>query len=303
MLSELVSLWQLKVVDESTLWLFNWQLYAAVLLLLLMTAVFAVERLNRAYASSLLQDYLYGVIHTLVMVPTYTMVLVLQKTLTDHYLPWLRLELLHELSIPMQILVAFVLGDFLGYLSHYLKHRIQPLWYFHLVHHSQEHLNPFTTKRTHIVEHLFSKGIVRWIPMAVMGSPLEVWLLFYWILAFWDYFVHSNLKITLGPLRWLLVSPQYHRIHHSKLATHFDRNFGANLVVWDLLFGTACMDRTEYPPTGTNLPDFPRETSLNPLRQVRAYYRQWCYPFKLLWRASSPPPAADPGDPLRPTAA
>ena len=282
-----MSIWQTKAGTESAKWLFNWQLYATVAALLIITPFFSVERLDRDYSRSMLHDYLYGVIHTLIMVPTYTVVLVLQKTLTDNYFPWIRLDLLQQLSIPMQILIAFVVSDFLGYVSHYLRHRIEPLWFFHMTHHSQRHLNPFTTKRTHIVEHLFSKGLIRWIPLAVMGSPIETWLIFYWVMAVWDYFVHSNLRISLGFLRWILVSPQYHRIHHSTLEKHHDKNFGDKLVIWDLVFGTAYMNPSEYPATGVDDPSYPNENSLNPLRMLSIYWQQWCYPFRQIWRSMS----------------
>lgn len=280
----LLMIWPDRVEFEAVKWLFNWQMYAAVFFLLLLSQLYPVERMDREYHRSMMQDYLYGVLHTLLVVPTLAVILTCQQILTEYYIPGVQLKLLQQLPIPAQIGIAFIVSDFLGFLSHILKHKIRTMWYFHMTHHSQKYLNPFTTKRTHIVEHLFSKVLIRWLPLAVMGSPLEVWLLFYWACAFWDYFIHSNLRIKLGILRWLLVTPQYHRIHHSRLPQHHDKNFGDKLVVWDLLFGTACMDPSVTPPTGIPDPGYPYRRSDSPVEYFSVYLRQWCYPFSQVWR-------------------
>jgi sterol desaturase/sphingolipid hydroxylase (fatty acid hydroxylase superfamily) len=54
----------------------------------------------------------------------------------------------------------------------------------------------------------------------------------------WTFLIHANLKLSLGPLSWLVDGPQVHRIHHSQLPQHFDRNFAAFFPIWDVLFGT-----------------------------------------------------------------
>ena len=281
---EIVLTWQSTLSSETTKRLLNWNLYAVVTILIGLSLIFAVERMNRDYSISMLHDFIYGVIHTLIMVPAIMVVLVFQKTLIEKYLPGIQLNMIHQFSIPVQLFVALLVNDFLGYLAHYLRHKIAPLWCFHMTHHSQKHLNPFTTKRTHIVEHLFSKGLIKPIPLAVMGSPLEVWMLYYWITAFWDYFIHSNLKISFGPLRWIFVSPQYHRIHHSSLAEHRDKNFADKLVIWDVLFQTAYMNPREYPPTGVTDTSYPSDHSLRPTSMLATYASQWWYPFRRVWR-------------------
>ena len=302
---DIVSAFQEAQRHEVLKWLFDWRLYAVVAGLVALSLLLPAERHTRRHGVSLLHDYFYGVIHTLIWVPVLALYLALLSHLTQEYAPGIQLNLVHYLPIPLQILVAALVNDFLGYVSHYLRHKVRFLWHFHTIHHSQEQLNPFTTKRTHIVEHLFSKGLIKWIPLAVMGSPLEVWLLYYLVDAAWDYFVHSNLRVSLGPLKWILVSPQYHRIHHSRLPEHFDKNFGDRFVIWDLLFGTACLAPGVYPPTGVPNVPFPHEASVKPWAMVTTYLRQWWYPFAMIFRdargTSAPAdgePESSPGGPV-----
>ena len=86
--------------------------------------------------------------------------------------------------------------------------------------------------------------------MTMLGLSFEGFYIYLVLDAAWDYFIHSNIKINLGPLERLIVTPQYHRIHHSRLPEHVDRNFSDRLVLWDQVFGTAHFARDSFPPTG-----------------------------------------------------
>jgi sterol desaturase/sphingolipid hydroxylase (fatty acid hydroxylase superfamily) len=71
------------------------------------------------------------------------------------------------------------------------------------------------------------------------------------VFSAWTFFIHANLKLSLGRLSWLFDGPQLHRIHHSRLLEHFDRNFAAFFPIWDVIFGTYYHPRPdEFPPTG-----------------------------------------------------
>lgn len=259
-------------------------MYAVVLGLSLLSMMFGVERLDRKYWLHTATDYLYGVAHTLIFFPLTVVCLALIKGLTDAYMPWINLDLASKMPVVVAFLVVVVVDDFLSYFSHYIRHKIQPLWYFHVIHHSQPNLNPLTTKRFHPLENIFDKVAIKWIPLAMLGSSLEMWVLYYLVDAVWDYFIHSNLRINLGPLRHIFVTPQYHRVHHSKLDHHFDKNFSDRLVIWDKLFGTAYLDEHEYPPTGVKGIDFPIEDSWSPLALVKVYVQQIVFPFVQIYR-------------------
>lgn len=267
------------------IWLLNPQVYLLVAALLLFSrAIPAVSRGERQGAS-VATDYFYGVVYSLLLFPTFAVFFSFLDAVLDRWLPWLNLGLAEVLPIWLQIVIAIVIDDFLQYISHYCRHKFRFLWHFHALHHSQENLNPLTTKRTHPVERVFSWLFIRWIPLAIIGSPPEIWALFITVDAIWDYFIHSNLRVNLGPLGRILVSPQYHRIHHSCLPEHADRNFSDRLVIWDILFGTACLEQTEYPPSGLQRPhDFPHETSPGPGSVVPTVLAQYWYPFRMNYR-------------------
>jgi sterol desaturase/sphingolipid hydroxylase (fatty acid hydroxylase superfamily) len=194
----------------------------------------------------------------------------------------------------LQFCAYFVIGDFVYYAFHRMMHSTKPLWVFHAVHHSQRQANPMMQNRSHPMEevlYLLSRGLA---PAILGGSP-PVIIAFIVVDQFWGYFVHSDIKINLGPLKYVLVTPQYHRIHHSNNREHFDKNFGGRLIIWDYLFGTLNPRFDEYPEIG--LDDYPVTESSTFLPNVLGYaLAHFLYPFKALWnhfvlRASGSPGA------------
>jgi sterol desaturase/sphingolipid hydroxylase (fatty acid hydroxylase superfamily) len=95
-------------------------------------------------------------------------------------------------------------------------------------------------------------------------------------------FIHANIRTDLGPLRFVLISPQAHRVHHSIQADHYDTNYGTVFAFWDYLFGTRHPARTSYPETGIADAAFPEERGVNPLALVRTWAAQTAYPFAAL---------------------
>jgi len=267
------------------IWLANPQVYLLVAGLLLVSWVIPAVKLNERWSASLATDYFYGIVYSLLLFPAFAVFFTLLDGVLDRWFPWLNLGLAEVLPIWLQIVIFIVIDDFLQYISHYCRHRFRFLWHFHSLHHAQENLNPLTTKRTHPFERVFSWVCIRWVPLAIIGSPPEVWALFITIDAIWDYFIHSNIRLNLGPVGKVLVSPQYHRVHHSCLPQHADRNFSDRLVVWDVLFGTACLDQSEYPPSGLQPPhDFPHEASPGPRSVVSNVLAQYWYPIRMNYR-------------------
>jgi len=267
------------------IWLANPQVYLLIAALLVVSHVIPAVSVNKRHGASLATDYFYGIVYSLLLFPFFVVFFSAINGGLERWFPWLNLGLAQYLPIWLQIVIAIFLDDFLAYVSHFCRHKFKFLWYFHSLHHSQENLNPLTTKRTHPVERVFSWLCIRWLPLAIIGSPPEVWALFYVVDAIWDYFIHSNIRMNLGPLGKVLVSPQYHRIHHSRLPQHTDRNFSDRFVIWDILFGTAYLNQTEYPPTGLqDVDDFPHEKNLKPWHIVSIFLAQMWYPFKMNWR-------------------
>jgi len=125
------------------------------------------------------------------------------------------------------------------------------LWAIHKLHHSEQHVNVTTTLRVHWLEEVI-KAIVIIFPVSLLFDAPPVaqgWLAA--ILGTWLFFVHANLRVSFGPLSWLLTSPAAHRIHHSLDHRQSNSNFAVIFPVWDILFGTFQRPVTDqWPRTG-----------------------------------------------------
>jgi sterol desaturase/sphingolipid hydroxylase (fatty acid hydroxylase superfamily) len=265
-------------------WLLNPGMYGLVIGLLFVSLVRGVECLDRRFWDATSDDFMYGVLYAIVYFPLIAIALHAANTWLDAHLPFLRMQVLSQAPGWVQFLVLVLLDDFLAYWSHRLRHEIRPLWHFHSLHHSQERLNPFTTKRFHPLENLFHKLLILMIPMAIMGGSIEMWTIYLLFDASWDYFIHSNIRLNLGPLRRVIVTPQYHRVHHSRERAHFNSNYADRLVIWDRLFGTAWQDHEIYPLTGVR--DYPSVNAghLWMPRFARQHLVDLVYPFRMIWR-------------------
>jgi sterol desaturase/sphingolipid hydroxylase (fatty acid hydroxylase superfamily) len=137
----------------------------------------------------------------------------------------------------VKIGLALLVVDFLIYWIHRGQHRFDALWRTHVWHHSIEHMYWFAGFRTSFL-HSFLYNIPQAaVPMLLFNlSPLQAGI-GYSIGMFIQFWEHTNVKVNLGPLRWIFITPQYHRIHHS--ATRYSgMNLGTTFSIWDRLFGT-----------------------------------------------------------------
>ena len=145
-----------------------------------------------------------------------------------------------ELSYPVAVMAGVILLDFAIYLQHVMLHAIPLFWRIHRVHHADIDFDVTTGIRFHPLEILLSMGIKIGI-VAAVGIPALAVLLFEVILNATSLFTHANMKLPLGfdrVLRWVIVTPDMHRVHHSVDRKESDTNFGFNLSIWDRLFGT-----------------------------------------------------------------
>jgi sterol desaturase/sphingolipid hydroxylase (fatty acid hydroxylase superfamily) len=140
-------------------------------------------------------------------------------------------------------------------------------------------LNIFTDLRYHPFEYLITQTIL-FIPMFMFGAAFPVLLGYAFFQQVFTKFYHGNLRTDLGPLRFVLVTPQSHRVHHSADPRHRDQNFAVVFSIWDWIFGTQHRDNANYPMTGIDDPGFPHETSVRGLALIQAPWRQFLYPFR-----------------------
>jgi len=149
------------------------------------------------------------------------------------------------------IFIPFLVHDFFYYWFHRAQHENHFLWLQHKFHHADKDLNVTTVHRHHWLEEILRTMMI-YIPMGIIFkvSPYEI-AIFTFVLTYWSHFFHSNLRLHLGPIARIFLGPQAHRIHHSILDKHKDKNFAAFFPIWDILFGTFYNpQKNEYPPTG-----------------------------------------------------
>lgn len=137
----------------------------------------------------------------------------------------------------LQMVLALLVFDFFEYCFHRASHSFGPLWRFHAIHHSPTRLYFFNAARFHVVDWVALTAIEVVILLAIGADPKLVALCVVFI-QIHGLFQHSNIDIKLGWLNYLVSGPELHRWHHSKLIEESDTNFGNNVIVWDLLFGT-----------------------------------------------------------------
>ncbi len=250
---------------------------------LLLERTVRVIRRDRTVTPGMVLDSVYPVLNMLTMAATLDALLIVAISgLVTGYLPFVRVDLLSGLPAVPQAIAVFLVVDFVFYWGHRLHHTVTPLWYLHAVHHSQEDLNPFTTYRAHPLERV-TKSLLRTAPLAILGGTPATVFWFAFPNTFWSFFIHSNIRLSLGPLKYVLVTPQYHRVHHSIEPRHFDLNYGERLVVWDWIFGTLWRGFDDYPATGVKGFAGPKDEGVGPLAVVRTWWGLTLYPFRRAW--------------------
>lgn len=261
-------------------------LYLSVALVLLAERRWPARKRQKSFSTSFFHDFTgwflldrFGLGFLFALVFGYSLV----EGWWSTNMAWATLDLTPHLPEWALLLVSFVFADFLNWLHHVIRHKVPLLWIFHAVHHSDREMNVFTDDRVHPVERVVAAGIMLF-PQLILRIDVSwtAWMLLFQQL--YTHVYHGNIRTDYGPLRWILVTPQSHRIHHSAEPEHVDRNFGVVFSIWDRLFGTHCDDRDVYPQTGVDDPGFPHETRATPGGIVGAYLLQFAYPFFQIYR-------------------
>jgi sterol desaturase/sphingolipid hydroxylase (fatty acid hydroxylase superfamily) len=139
-----------------------------------------------------------------------------------------------------QFLLLFVVADFMQWNIHRWLHYSPWLWEFHKVHHSVEEMGFAAHLRYHWMETIVYKS-VQYIPLSMVGFGLNDFFILHLVTILIGHLNHANVKITYGPLKYVLNNPVMHLWHHAKNipAGSNGVNYGISLSLWDYLFGTA----------------------------------------------------------------
>lgn len=197
---------------------------------------------------------------------------------------------LSTLPFLVQLVVYLLLSDFLLYWIHRGFHRSSMMWPFHAIHHSAKEVDWTTATRFHPVNLMLQSSFVMGLMIALGVRPevIAIAAPFDACIALWQ---HSNTKMTLGPLKYVIATPVFHRWHHTMPDKGGDKNFAPTFAFWDLAFGTFYMPEDELPEVfGVEDPEL-----------KEGYLSQLIYPFTILKRMRQEANAATSDPPQTPT--
>ena len=142
--------------------------------------------------------------------------------------------------------IAFVLDDFAGYWSHRFEHVINIFWNRHIIHHSSEEYNLACALRQDISA-IVGIFFFLYLPMAIVGVPVEVIAIIKPIQLFAQFWYHTRLINKMGFLERIIVTPSHHRVHHAINDEYIDKNYAQIFIVWDKWFGTFQEELADVP--------------------------------------------------------
>ncbi|MAT90452.1 MAG: hypothetical protein CMC35_07130 [Flavobacteriaceae bacterium] len=151
-------------------------------------------------------------------------------------------------SLPVwaQLLIMFLIADFIQWNVHRMLHRVPWLWQFHKIHHSVKEMGFAAQFRFHFMETIVYKSI-QYIPLAMIGFGIEQFFVVHMFAVFVGHLNHANLNWSYGALGYVFNNPKMHIWHHSKELPKqhpYGMNFGLSLSVWDYLFRTAYVPKS-----------------------------------------------------------
>lgn len=253
----------------------DWFLFGCIQIFLIITVLRTWERLAPAeqqerFAKATRADILYtlfhrlGFFHGLVFIALSGFFFGVDSILHDFRFDRLNVESWWPgvTSIPViSFLIYLVLLDFVDYLYHRASHVFNWWWQLHALHHSQTVMTAWSDNRNHILDDIMRAVVMSFVALMIGVSPGQFILLIA-LSEFLQSWQHANIKIHLGPAKYLLVSPMFHRMHHAVGYGHEAKgkpgvlggcNFGVLFPWWDMLFRTAIFPKEVYPTGVRNL--------------------------------------------------
>jgi sterol desaturase/sphingolipid hydroxylase (fatty acid hydroxylase superfamily) len=182
-----------------------------------------------------------------------------------------RLQLFADVPIWIQLLFFLVTHDLYIYWMHRWQHKNKFLWRIHEAHHSPKKVDWLSGSRSHAIEILVNQTI-EFLPIVLLGSPVEVIAYKGLMSAVWGMYIHSNLNVKTGKLQRIINGPEMHRWHHST-GKGRNRNFATKLAIWDWIFDTAYLPETKPDEYGLKT-FFPAHYFMQTLYAFRPFKRR-----------------------------
>jgi len=172
-----------------------------------------------------------------------------------------------------QLLLCVLVADMAQYWTHRAYHEVPFLWRFHAVHHSVKTMDWLAGSRQHMLELIFTRVCVL-APLYVLGFSEAVMNAYIIVVGFQAVFNHANVHLPWGPLKYVLVTPDFHHWHHASDDEAIDKNYAAHYAFLDYLFGTAVKSTKQrfpekYGVVGDYMPDGFVRQQLFPFRRQK----------------------------------
>ena len=253
----------------------DWFLFGCIQIVLILLVLRTWERFNPAekqerFASSTKADVFYtlfhrlGIFHGLIFIALSGFFFEVDSILHDFRFDRFNVESWWPgvTSIPaVSFLVYLVLLDFVDYLYHRASHVFNWWWQLHALHHSQTVMTAWSDNRNHVLDDTMRAVVMSFFALLFGVSPGQ-FIALVALSQFIQSWQHANIKVDLGPARFLLISPMYHRLHHAvgygheaigKPGVLGGCNFGILFPWWDMIFKTAVFPQAVYPTGVRNL--------------------------------------------------
>ena len=229
---------------------------AAPTLIGLLLVVLVCERLwpaegHKALARGHLQDMCFFALYAVAVVPLMTLLAVGFASLLGSQARWIEAPWIASWPRWVVVAVTLVAMDACNWLAHWADHRIETLWRFHAIHHSQEELSVLTSFRAHPLVHT-TGFLLATVPVVALTHDHALAAVLITAYVCLGTLPHANVRWSFGPVGKLVVSPAYHRIHHS-VDGPAGANLGIVLTVWDVLARRAIFPRPGNPVCRTGL--------------------------------------------------
>jgi len=187
----------------------------------------------------------FGVNHLLIGI-----FLVVSTHFAHDYFAWAINPSLQAHVVALPAIVRFVLvilaADAVEYISHRAYHEVPWLWRIHAVHHSPEHMDWLSGSRLHFFEPLATRALVL-VPIVLLGFPQDTIFAYLIFISVQSVLIHSNIKMDVGWLRYVIVTPQFHHWHHASDAEAIDKNYAAHTPLFDMLGRTWHLPKDRWP--------------------------------------------------------
>lgn len=155
-------------------------------------------------------------------------------------------QAVQSLPLVIEAFGVLLVADLIQYWTHRGYHEIPLLWRFHSVHHSTKTMDWMAGSRLHLLELIFTRVAILG-PLYVLGFSKTAMDIYIIVVGFQAVFNHSNVSLPWGPLKYILVTPDFHHWHHSSDRAALDRNYAAHFAFLDYFFGTAVKTDRRFP--------------------------------------------------------